>query len=159
REHRPDRTAIRSDGEIDIHEYLFQSHPVGILKRPLEQGFCHFKTDEAFICSGGVAALGGLKDIKCELGLAVGRLVVGIRHQLSELQAKLRVEQRNCPVNGHWMAIAIGGIVGQRSQRESILIEVLRVANEVEDEIASDVMCQITEELTAERIIPQILNN
>ena len=58
------------------------------------------------------------------------------------------------------MTIIIGGIVRQCSQSESILIKVLGFADQVEDEIAAaDVMCQIAEELAAERIIPQILNN
>ena len=98
-------------------------HPIGILKRPLEQGFCHFKSDEAFVCSGGVAALGGLKDIKSELRLGVGMRIVGIRYQLSEFPAKLRVEHRNGPVDGHGVAIIIGGIMRQCSQSESVLIQ------------------------------------
>ena len=90
----------------------------------------------------------------------MGKRIVGIRDQLSELQSKLRVEQRNCPVDGHWVAMIIGGIVRQCSQSESVLIEVLGVADQVEDKISDpDVMRQIAEKLTAERIIPQILND
>src|ERR1035438_5836685 len=137
RKNRPDRMAIRSDGEIDIHEHFFQPHPVGVLKRPIKQGLGHFKTDEVFICSGGVTALGRLIDIKSELRLIVGSRIVGIRYQFSELQLELRVEQRNCPVNGQWVTIIVGGIVRQRSQRERVFIEVLRVADQVEDEIAA----------------------
>ena len=43
--------------------------------------------------------LGGLEDIKSKLRLGVGSRIVGIRHQLSELQSKLRVEQRNGSVD------------------------------------------------------------
>ena len=113
-----------------------------------------------FVCRGGVAALGGLKDIESELRLGVGSRIVGIRYQLSEFPAQLRVEQRNGPVHGQRVAIIIGGIVRQRSQSESVLIEVLGFADQVEDKIAApDVMRQIAEELAAERIIPQILND
>jgi hypothetical protein len=93
RQNRPYCTAIRADGEIDIHEYSFQSHPVGILECSLEQGFRHFKSDEAFVCGGGVAAVGRLKNIKGEFRLAVGERIVGIRYQLPELQPKLRIER------------------------------------------------------------------
>ena len=100
RKNRPDRAAIGSDGEIDVQEYFFQGHPVGIQKRPIEQRFGHLKSDEVFVCGGGVAALGCLKDIESELRLAVGKRIVGIRDGLSELPAQLRVEQRNRPVDG-----------------------------------------------------------
>src|ERR1039458_3336682 len=58
------------------------------------------------------------------------------------------------------MAIIIGRIMGQRSQSEGVLIQVLGFADQVEDKIADpDIMRQIAEKLAAERIIPQILNN
>jgi len=92
RENRSDRMAVGSDGQIDIHEYLFQPHSVGILERPLQQWFCYFKSDKLLIRSGGVATLGRLKNIKCELRLGVGIRIVRIGYQRPELQSKLRVE-------------------------------------------------------------------
>jgi hypothetical protein len=96
-----------------------------------------------------------LKDIEREFGLAVGKRIVGIRYQVSELPTKLRVEQRNGPVSGPWVTVIIGGIVQQRPQGERVFIEVLRLADQVEDKITTpDIVRQLAEELTAERILP-----
>ena len=58
------------------------------------------------------------------------------------------------------MAIIVGGVMRQRAQRECILVQILRLANQVENEVAAaDVVRQIAVELAAERIIAQILND
>jgi hypothetical protein len=58
------------------------------------------------------------------------------------------------------MAIIIGGIVRQRAQSESVLVNVLGVGDQVDHKIAAaDVMRQIAEELAAERVVAQILND
>ena len=58
------------------------------------------------------------------------------------------------------MAVVVGREVRQRAQRERILVEILRLANHVDDEVAAaDVMRQIAVELAAERIVAQVLND
>ena len=86
--------------------------------------------------------------------------IVRIRDPLSEFQAELRVQHRHRYVHGHAMAVIVARVVRQRSQRKCILVDVLRLSNQVQNEVAAaDVMRQIAVELAAERIIAQILND
>ena len=74
--------------------------------------------------------------------------------------AELRVEQRHRDVHGHAMAIIVSRVMRQRAQRECIFVEVLRISNQVQNEVAApDVVRQIAVKLAAERIIAQILND
>ena len=58
------------------------------------------------------------------------------------------------------MSAVVGGIVRQGSHGESVLIQILGVAYQVEDKItAPHVMCQVAEELAAEWVIPEILKD
>jgi hypothetical protein len=47
------------------------------------------------------------------------------------------VEQRHRDVDCHAMAIVVGRVMRQRAQRECILVEILRLANQVEDKVAA----------------------
>ena len=156
----PDRPPVRSDGEIEIEEHLLDPHSIGVLKGPLEHRFCDLKADEAFVSIRSVAALRRLKHIESKLRLAVREGIVRICDGIAEFRAKLRVEQRHRDVGGHAVAIVVGREVRQRAQRERILVEILRLANQVDDEVAAaDVMRQIAIKLAAERIISQVLDD
>ena len=111
---------IGPDGEIDVQEYLFQPHSIGILKRPVEQELGDLKSDELLVRGGSIAALGCLKNVESELCLGVGNRIVGISHQLAVLQPKLGIEHRNDLVDSQRVAVVVGGIVRQRSQCESV---------------------------------------
>ena len=160
RKHRPYRTAVRSDGEIEVEEHLLDPYAIGILKRPLEDGFGNLKADKGFVGIRGVALLGGLKHVESELCLGVRERIVGIRDPLSEFQFQLRVQHGHRHIHGHAMAVIVTGVMRQRPQRECILVEVLRLSNQVQYEVAAaDVMSQIAVKRAAERIISQILND
>ncbi len=58
------------------------------------------------------------------------------------------------------MALVIGGVMGQRAQREGIFVEILRLAHQVHDEIAAaDIVHQVAEESAAERVVAHVLQN
>ena len=79
-----------------------------------------------------IAALRGLKHIEAELRLAVREGIVRIRDRIAEFQAQLRVEQRHRDIRRHAVAVVIGGVMRQRAQREGVLVQILRLANQVE---------------------------
>ena len=58
------------------------------------------------------------------------------------------------------MALRIGRVVGQRSQREGQFVQRLRFANQVQDEISgTHVMHQVAEELAAKRVVAHVLDD
>src|ERR1035437_5084138 len=58
------------------------------------------------------------------------------------------------------MSIDIGNVVGERSQSESVLIEVLRIAEHRQNEITSaDIVCQIAEDVITEGIVANVLDD
>src|SRR5437879_6138881 len=57
------------------------------------------------------------------------------------------------------MGIDIRGVMGQSSQRKSVLIQIRCLANKVRDKFtAAHIMGEVAEELTAERVISDVLN-
>src|SRR5437763_15427627 len=67
----PNRPPVRSDRQIEIQEYLLDSHSVCVLKRPLEHWLRDLKTDEALVSLRSIAAFRCLKHIESELRLGV----------------------------------------------------------------------------------------
>ena len=58
------------------------------------------------------------------------------------------------------MTVGIRRVVSQRAQRKGIFVEVVSVAKQCQHEIAaSHIVNKVTEVLTAERIIAQVLND
>src|ERR1035441_2181281 len=68
-----------------------------------------------------------------------------------------------CDANGQidvGMSVDVGNVVGERSQSESVLIEVLRIAEHRQNEVAgADVMCQIAEDMITEGIVANVLDD
>jgi hypothetical protein len=58
------------------------------------------------------------------------------------------------------MPVIVCGVVPQRTQGESVLVDIPRVTNQRRDEIAgAHVMQQVAEELAAEGVVAEILNH
>jgi len=73
---------------------------------------------------------------------------------------QLRIENRNGSIRGDTVAIVIGGIVSKRAESESVVIQVLRIAQQGEDEVsAANVVSQTAEEVISVRVIAEVLND
>ena len=58
------------------------------------------------------------------------------------------------------MADVVGGVMRERAEREGVLVDVVRLANQRLHEIAgADVVHQVAEEVAAERVVAKILNH
>src|SRR5580658_1905622 len=58
------------------------------------------------------------------------------------------------------MAVVIRDVVGEGAQRESVVVQILRIADQGADEIGSaDVVSEVAEKLAAERVVAHVLNH
>src|SRR5664279_6540108 len=58
------------------------------------------------------------------------------------------------------MSVDVGNVVGERSQRESVLIEVLRIVEHRQNEVTgADIVCEIAEDVIAEGIVANVLDD
>ena len=58
------------------------------------------------------------------------------------------------------MADIIGRIMRQRAQSERVFVQILRLRDLIQNEIAAaDIMHQVAEQMAAERVITHVLNN
>ncbi len=58
------------------------------------------------------------------------------------------------------MALVVGGVVGHRANSKGVLVNVLRIAQQAFNEVtASDVVCQVAEELAAVGIVAHVLDD
>ena len=74
--------------------------------------------------------------------------------------ASFGYSQGDRPVDGHAVALRIGGVVGQRAQREGEFVQRMRFADQVQDKISgAHVMHQVAEELAAERVVAHVLDD
>ena len=86
------------------------------------------------------------------------RLRVG--DAVAVLRAKLGIHQRDRAIHRFGMTGVVGGVVRERAERERILVDVLRVAEEHFHEVAAaDVVQQVAEQTAAERIVADVLNH
>src|SRR5690242_13908994 len=105
-------------------------------------------------------ALGDLEYIEGHFRLDMGKCVIGVSHLLPEFQTKLRIEQRNGRIRCHAVAVVVGGVVRQSSQSESVFVQILRLQDEVDHEVAGPHIVQkIGEKFRAERVIAHVLND
>ena len=58
------------------------------------------------------------------------------------------------------MSVDVGYVMRQRAEGEGVLVEVLRVVNHrLHEGAGADIMSEIAEDLVAERVVPDILND
>jgi hypothetical protein len=108
----------------------------------------------------GVAAACHLQHVEGELGLHVRRRLVLVGHLVSVLLVQLGVEKRHGAVDPQTVAPGVGGVVGQRPQREGVLIEVLRLLEHGGDEhVRPHVVHEVREELGAEGKVAHVLDD
>ena len=86
--------------------------------------------------------------------------ILFVGYPVSVLLFQLRVQDGDGAVYPDRMTLVIGGIVGERPEREGIFIDVLRIAQESQDEVsAANVMSQVADESTAVWVIAHVLDN
>src|SRR5713226_3040218 len=155
-----DSVAVRADDIVEVAEKRPERHGVDFLKGALQQGCGHLETNEIMIIVRRVPLLGDLEDVKAEFRSQMRSRIVFVGRHVGVLLAERGIEYRHSPVHGHSMAVAIRGVVRQSAERECVFIQVLRIADQRLDEVAAaNVVHQIAEEMTAVRIIAQVLND
>ncbi len=96
--------------------------------------------------------------IESELGADVGGMVVFVGHLGTELRAELREVFSYGDIDG-WVSGEVGGVVGECAEGEGEFVDVLCLVEHVADEVsAADVVCEVGEELVAEGVVADVLN-
>src|SRR5205085_3218793 len=153
-----DRVAIRPDGSVQIAEDRAQGNVIGVLKRAFEKGLGNFKADKVVVSIRGIPFLGYFQYVESKLRLQVRNWVIFIGHDAAIFLPEIGVKQGNGAIYGA-MPIVIRGIMRQCPQREGVLVEVLRISKQSSYELpAAHVVCQITEETAAMRVIAKVLD-
>src|ERR1019366_6542426 len=58
------------------------------------------------------------------------------------------------------MSVDVGNVVGERSQSESVLVEILRIAEHRQNEVTgADIVCEIAEDMITEGIVANVLDD
>ncbi len=74
-----------------------------------------------------------------------------------------RIEDGDGAIDGDGVAVVVGGIVGERAEREGVVVEIVGfagVAEESADEIGgADVVDDIAEGVAAVRVVAEVLND
>ena len=87
-------------------------------------------------------------------------MIVSVGDFVAELRSQLRIDQRHSAVHRDRVSSDVGRIVGERAEGERVLVHIARIANHCLDEIAGpDIVQEIGKEVTAERVVPKILND
>ena len=116
----------------------------------------YLKAYEAPILVRPVAPCCHLEHVEAELCPDVRYRIIPIRDIAPEFPPQFGIQHRHCAIGGQAVPFRIGGIVLQRAEHKRVFVEILRVADQLHDEVAAaDVMREITEKVAAERIIPR----
>src|SRR4029077_2936852 len=148
------------NGIVQVAEKGSERHGVDFLKGALQKSLGNLEAYEIMIVVRRVPLFGDLEDVEAEFRSQMRSRIVFVGRHVGVLLAESRIEYRHSPVHRDSMAVAIRGVVRQSAERECVFIQVLRIADQRLDEVAAaNVVHQIAEEMTAVRIIAQILND
>ena len=155
-----DSEAVGANRQVLGREHILHLEPVRVPERALEDALGHLEPDEPPVHDRQVLAADRARDIERELDDDVLLRSLRVRHPITELPLQLRIHHRDGPIRGFGMAGVVGRVVRQRAKRKGIFVRVRRLAQKRFDEVArAHVVHQVAEELVAERVIPQILND
>jgi hypothetical protein len=155
-----DGAAIGSERKIVICENGFHVEAVGFAKRAHKQIFRHLEADKVAVRIGGVTAFGDLHDVETEFRLEMfdRRLIVG--DVVAEFGFQLWVKNRDSVIGGDAVAVVVGCVMGESAQGKSVFVKRRGIAEKLLDEIAgANVMDEIAEQMAAERIVAQVLDD
>ena len=155
-----DVAAIRAKRALFVEQHFLQLQAVGFAERLIENRTGNFKTNEVMVAVRSVAFLGDLQNVEAKLGLHVSQPAVFIRNAVTVFFAQARVENRNRAIGAEAVPVVVRGVMGKGADGKSVFIQVFRVTQECQDEIAAaDVMREVTEKGAAVRVVAHILNN
>ncbi len=153
-----DRVAEAADGEVEIGEDVGEGKAVGLLEGAFEERPGDFKADEVMKGLGGESVAGYLNDVEPEFGTDVGGGVVGVGDDSTILRPELGEGFADSNVDGG-MSGEIGGVVREGAEGEGVFVDVVGLSQHGRDEIAAaDVMHQIREEMVAEGVVADVLD-
>src|SRR5260370_39384471 len=90
----------------------------------------------------------------------MGYRIVLVGDQISILRSELGIHQGYGSIDRHRVAQVIGGVMRQRTQCKGVFIQILRVPNQRNHEVAaSSVVKQVAEELASKRIVSHVLQD
>ena len=110
------------------------------------------------IAIGCISILRHLHQIEPKLSSDVSLGVIGVSYVIAVFLFKLRKLQGDNAVDS-WMSAVIGGVMGERTQCKSVLIQVGSVVQQGFHKVAAaDVMDKIAEVLATEWIVAHVLH-
>jgi hypothetical protein len=156
-----DCVPVRSNRQVFVEQkHVVQLEAVGVAKRPLEQRLGDFEADVFMIDVRRIRSGRGLDDVEREFHQHVRRRRLRVRNVVPVLGLQLREHQRDRAVHCFGMPGVVGRVMGERAERERVLVQIARVANDRFNEIAAaHVVQQVAEEMAAERVVAEILND
>ncbi len=117
------------------------------------------ESNEIVVLLRRITILRDLHRIEAELCFQVCRPVLGIPNRLAIFRPQLRVLDRDGRVDCR-VASDIRCIMRQCAQREGVLVDILTFEHQFTNEVsAANVMHQVAELFTAERVVAQILDD
>jgi hypothetical protein len=142
-----------------VGQHVFQLHSIHDGEDPFQQGFGHLKADEIVVLLRSVPILRDLDSVEAEFCFQVSRLVLGIADGLAIFRAEFGILDGDCLIN-RGVAGDIRCIVRQGAKRKGVLVNILTLEQQLANEVsAANVVHEVAEFLTAERIIAEILDD
>ena len=118
------------------------------------------KPMKSWISVGGVALIRDFEDVEAEFGFQMSGGIFGVGDDVAVLVLQIGIEHRDGAIDGDGVAVVVCGVVGERAEREGVIVEILRIVQEGADEIgAANVVHDVAEFVAAVRVIAQILND
>jgi len=118
------------------------------------------EADEVVVIVRGISAARDFQDIEPKFRLDVCERVFLVGDPVAVPTLQLRIENRNGAIRGDTVAMVIGGIVSEGAESEGVVIQVLRIAQQGEDEVsAANIVSQTAEEMISVRVIAEVLND
>src|SRR5215469_7084836 len=133
---------------------------VGLVERERQLMHRDLESDVAHVVERREAMMRDFVDVEGKFSLNMLMLALGVIHRTAVLRAEFRKLNWNRKVSGLRVANGVADVVGECSDSEGEFIRVVRVAEEVDDEIAgAHVMREVGERLFAEGIVADVLDN
>src|SRR4029077_4425548 len=155
-----DVVAVRVERFVFVDKHVLQLEAIGLAKGLVENSAGNFKSDEVVIAVWSVAFPRDFEYVKSKFGLHMPQPAVLIGNAVAELLPQAGIQNRNSSVSAEAVTVVVRRVMRKRAGGESVLIEIFRIPQQREDEIAAaDVMREVAEKGVPVRVIAHILND
>src|SRR5437870_2146065 len=155
-----DIAAVRIENLVFAHEHIFQLQAVGLLKSLLENRAGNLESNEVVVAVRGVAFPRDFENVKTKFGFHMCQPAVLKRNAVAVFLPEAWIQNRNGAVGAKPMTVVVRRVVRERTEGESILVDILSVSPQSLDEIAAaDVMRKVAEKGAAVRVVAHVLND